>query len=225
VEAALLEVPGVKEATVATHESEGNEPHLVAYTVPSELPGPTVSAIRRGLVERLPGYMVPSAFVTLSTLPLDANAKVNRRALPAPGTERPRLDMARVRPHTLLQQQLADVWERVLAVHPVGIRDDFFDLGGSSLRAAEMADEVERLLGLRISLAAMLDYAPAAYPGPVTILWPAGDMERFTAARWWSKVAAQVDFRVVPGTHITSLTRHVDVLAREIRRALDEDRP
>lgn len=67
------------------------------------------------------------------------------------------------------------------------------------------------------------DYTPAAYPGSVTVLWPAQDIERFQAARWWAKVARQVDFRLVPGSHTTSLTRHVDVLAREVRRCLDDD--
>ena len=455
VEAALLEVPGVKEATVATREDRAGDPRLVAYVVPAALPGPTVSVMRGHLVEKLPRAMVPSAFVTLPTLPLDANAKVNRRALPSPGTERPHLDRPCAAARNLLQQQLVDVWERVLEVRPVGIRDDFFDLGGSSLRALTMADELERVLALRVSLTAMLesptierlanaiereaeglsepvrpvqtggsrppffflhgdyltgglfcvelgrrlgpdqpfyalppfglrgepipasyeamaerhlaalrtarpsgpyrlggvcngglvalemarrllaagervdrlllvgatamnvrwklspspiatagwwmrrqtperfdrflarvrlwdslgpsararlvlrrsldtvlrpvvrlrqtlpggpapppeplasarserrertrvayrrldrDYTPAPYPGAVTVLWPAEDLERVHAARWWGEVARQVDFRLIPGSHITSVTRHVDVLAQEIRRQLD----
>jgi thioesterase domain-containing protein len=67
------------------------------------------------------------------------------------------------------------------------------------------------------------DYTPAPYPGAVTVLWPAEDIERFRAARWWSQVAHQVDFRLVPGTHATALTRHVEVLAREIGRCLGDD--
>src|SRR5262249_59517982 len=69
------------------------------------------------------------------------------------------------------------------------------------------------------------DYTPAAYSGSVTVLWPAEDVERVQAVRWWSKVARYVTFRLVPGTHVTSVTRHVDALAHEVRRCLDDDEP
>jgi thioesterase domain-containing protein len=100
--------------------------------------------------------MVPSAYVMLETLPLNTNAKVDRRALPSPTAHRPALDVPYDPPGTLLQQQLVPIWETVLGVRPIGIRDDFFELGGSSLLAVRMVDEVERLVGRRISHSAML---------------------------------------------------------------------
>jgi thioesterase domain-containing protein len=156
IDSALLEMEGVKEAAVATCQGPGDEPRLVAYIVPTAPPGPTVSAIRRRLAGRLPSFMVPSAYVTLDALPLNANAKVDRRALPAPTGHRPLLDVPCDAPGTLLQQQLVPIWETLLGVSPVGIRDDFFDLGGSSLLAHRMIAEVERLVGRRISHSAML---------------------------------------------------------------------
>jgi amino acid adenylation domain-containing protein len=157
VEAALLEAPDIREAAVATREDSAREPRLVAYIVPSAAPGPTVTSIRRRLARRLPAYKIPTAYVMLDALPLNANAKVDRRALPAPSAARPHLETTWIGPQNLLQQQLIQIWERVLGVSPIGSQDDFFELGGSSLLAVRMADEVERVLGRRPSLPAMLE--------------------------------------------------------------------
>ena len=156
VEAALLEVPGVKEAAVAALKAEDREPRLAAYLVARKPPGPTVSAIRRFLAARFPAYMVPSIYVMLEALPLNANNKVDRRALPAPGRWRPHLGTVPSEPEDLLQYQLVRIWEEVLGVAPIGIRDDFFELGGSSLLAIEIATKIEQHFARKISLSAML---------------------------------------------------------------------
>jgi thioesterase domain-containing protein/acyl carrier protein len=119
-------------------------------------PAPTVSVIRRHLAARLPDFIIPSACVVLDALPLNDNAKVDRRALPAPGPGRPALDPVFVEPQNLLQYELARIWEALLGVQPVGVRDDFFDLGGHSLLAVRMMDEVERALGRRVPPSVML---------------------------------------------------------------------
>ena len=103
VEAALLEVPGVKEAAVVALKAEDREPRLAAYLVARKPPGPTVSGIRRFLAARFPAYMIPSIYVMLEALPLNANNKVDRRALPAPGRSRPHLGTVPSEPEDLLQ--------------------------------------------------------------------------------------------------------------------------
>ncbi len=158
VEAALLAVETIREAAVVTRE-QSSEPALVAYVVPSGDGPPNVSALRRRLAERLPDYMIPSVYMPLDALPLNDNRKVDRRALPAPDGRRPVLDEVLVPPRNLLQRQLGLIWERVLEVRPVGIRDSFFDLGGSSLLAMRMMDEVEAALGRKMPLSVMLSGA------------------------------------------------------------------
>ena len=148
-------MPGVKEAAVAVLDSDG-EPRLAAYLVPRNRPGPTVGDIRRCLAERLPRYMIPSTYVLLEALPLNANAKVDRLALPAPDCSRPHLGTVCNHPEDLLQYELVRIWEEVLGVTPIGIRDDFFDLGGSSLLALEMVHKIEQLFDHQVSLSAMM---------------------------------------------------------------------
>jgi amino acid adenylation domain-containing protein len=155
VEAALLGSGRLREAAVVTREDDGDEPRLVAYVVPGPDP-PTVSALRRDLAERLPEYMIPSVYVALDALPLNANRKVDRRALPVPDGRRPPLDEAFVGPRTLFELELARIWGEVLRVEPVGIRDSFFDLGGSSLLALRMIERVEHAIGRKVPLSVML---------------------------------------------------------------------
>lgn len=135
VEAALVAHPDVREAVVVTREERGRT-HLVAYVVgrPGALLIPAV--LRDHLQERLPGYMVPRAFVELETIPLTSNGKLDRTALPEPAPigggvpyEAPRDDRERV---------LADVWTRVLGVQRIGIWENFFDLGGDSIAAVQV---------------------------------------------------------------------------------------
>jgi len=158
VEAALLEVPGVKEAAVAVLDPDG-EPRLAAYLIPRNRPGPTVVVIRRWLAERLPSYMIPSTYMMLEALPLNANAKVDRLSLPPPDRSRPHLGTVCNHPEDLLQYQLVRIWEEVLGVTPIGIRDDFFDLGGSSLLALEMVDQIEQLFDRKVPISAMMSGA------------------------------------------------------------------
>jgi len=149
VEAALARVPGVGAAAVGVHERRG-EPRLVAYVVPatparadaSRAGVPTPSALRRALAAEFPRHAVPSAYVVLPALPVTANGKLDRGALPPPDGRRPALDTPYVAPRSLLQRRLADLWTELLGVAPIGIDDDFFDLGGDSMLAVMMIDRV-----------------------------------------------------------------------------------
>lgn len=143
VEAALASCPGVREAVAAVREDVPSDARLVAYVVPAE---DTLdpSALRSSVQQRLPEYMVPSIFVVLSEIPRTPNGKVDRRALPAPSDDR-RASAAFVAPRSAIEQQIADVWRRVLRVEQVGVNDNFFDLGGHSLLMVQVHNELQAL--------------------------------------------------------------------------------
>jgi non-ribosomal peptide synthetase component F len=158
VEASLAQDPTVKEAAVDAREDEAGNTQLIAYIVCAEERKPTVSALRRFLGATLPEYMVPSVFVFLNSLPLTPLGKVDRRSLPPPGRDRPELDTVFVGPGTEVEASLAEIWQQVLHVDSVGIHDNFFDLGGNSVRLAEVNRKASELLRTEISLIEMFRY-------------------------------------------------------------------
>ncbi|MEU9835826.1 AMP-binding protein [Streptosporangium sp. NPDC048047] len=145
IEAALLDQPEVRAAVVV---AAGDR--LVGYVVT----GGAEVEWRSRLRNRLPEHMIPSAWVTLDALPLTANGKLDRAALPEP--ERPEPDRYRVPPRDPVEGRLAAVWEDVLGVTAVGVFDDFFDLGGHSLLALRLATRIRREFGRELPVAAVL---------------------------------------------------------------------
>ncbi|MBG1264949.1 amino acid adenylation domain-containing protein [Nostoc sp. WHI] len=115
-----------------------------------------VPQLRTYLKEKLPDYMVPSAFVVMETLPLTPNGKIDRRSLPEPKQERPILTKAYVAASTVLEQQLAEIWSQILGIEQVGIYDNFFELGGHSLLTAHMLAQVEEIIQIKVSLSYLL---------------------------------------------------------------------
>jgi aspartate racemase len=152
VEAALLRDPSLREASVVLREDSPGERRLVAYVSGEAAADEGVPQLRARLKQSLPDFMIPSAFVFLDALPLTANGKVDRAALPAPGRERPRLEKESVAARNTLESRLVAIWERVLGVRPIGVTDNFFDLGGHSLLAARLFSEIERDLGRPLAL-------------------------------------------------------------------------
>ncbi len=152
VESALLALEDVREAVVVKTNVEGSDDErLVAYIVAGR-PVPTVSKLRRTLGQKLPDYMVPTAFVFLAALPLTPNGKIDRKALPVPGKFRPELDTPFVAPRTSLEQELAEIWREVLYQDQVGIHDNFFDLGGDSMAALRVISRVLERFQLALSV-------------------------------------------------------------------------
>jgi len=147
IEAAMQIVPTIREAVVADCDDRGTERRLVAYYVAKAGCDPTASELRRQLAGLLPPPMMPSAFVRLEHLPLNENLKVDRSQLPPPTRERPRLDVSYLAPRDPTEAQLVRIWEELLQVAPVGVCDDFFDLGGDSLLAMQMITSVEQETG------------------------------------------------------------------------------
>ncbi len=142
VEAALGQHPAVQNVVAIVREDVPGNKRLVAYVIPWEEQALTMSEMRRFLGDRLPDYMVPSALVTIESFPLTPNGKVDRRALPVPERVRPELDQAFVAPVTSIEEQLAEIWTEVLGFDQVGVRDNFFDLGGHSLALIQILARV-----------------------------------------------------------------------------------
>jgi len=135
VEAALHAYPGVREAVVTMREDAPGDKRLIAYVVADADEPPSAGEWRRFLQERLPGYMVPSAFVAIPALPLTPNGKLDRAALPAPSIVR---ETEAVAPRTQDEQRLADIFAELLRIPKVGIHDNFFELGGDSILAIQI---------------------------------------------------------------------------------------
>jgi amino acid adenylation domain-containing protein len=152
VEAALSRHESVHAAVVVAREERPGEQRLVAYVVGKENPLPSASQWRAFLIQRLPEYMIPSVFVSLESLPLLPNGKVNRRALPVPDSSRPELRRAFVAPENPTQARLVELWQNVLKLDQVGIHDDFFELGGDSILATRLVSRVRRAFGIELPL-------------------------------------------------------------------------
>ncbi|WP_164021375.1 non-ribosomal peptide synthetase [Pyxidicoccus trucidator] len=148
VEAALLSFPGVREAVALAREDVPGDKRLVGYvTADATL---DLGALRDALEARLPEYMVPSALVRLDALPLTANAKVDRKALPAPDS---RSELRAFEPpRTPTEQRLAALWADVLRVDRVGLHDGFFELGGHSLLATQLVSRVRAAFDVELPL-------------------------------------------------------------------------
>ncbi|MCP3099463.1 amino acid adenylation domain-containing protein [Myxococcus sp. K15C18031901] len=163
VEVQLSRSPAVREVAVVAREDMPGGKALVAYVVPAVGPSPTPVALRAFLRERLPEYMVPTAYVVLPALPLTANGKLDRGALPRPDLTREGLDLAgEARPRTPLEDRLALLVAEVLQVPRVGIHDDFFVLGGHSLLATKLMSRVRGVLGVELPLRVLFEGATVA---------------------------------------------------------------
>ncbi len=158
IEALLDQHPAIRQGIVVAHErGAADEKRLVAYCVPAQTPAPTDDELRRFLKEKLPDYMVPAAFVMLDALPLTPNGKVNRCALPIP--EQPaETRPAYMPPQSEAERMIARVWCDVLQMDKVGIRDNFFDLGGHSLLMARVHRRLRESLGRDLTMVELFQY-------------------------------------------------------------------
>jgi len=118
----------------------------------SSKPSQLIPQLRNFLTEKLPDYMIPSAFVLLDKLPLTPSGKVDRRALPAPDKSRPVLDVELLAPRTPTEEIIAGIWMEVLSLNEVGILDNFFMLGGDSIQATQLISRVRDTFGIELSL-------------------------------------------------------------------------
>ena len=144
----------VRKAFVAVHADARAGKRLVAYVEPRDHAPLAADELSAWLAERLPEYMLPAAFVVLDALPIGANGKIDRHALPEPPSEP--ASAARAEPVNEVERHLAGIWQRVLGVERIERDDDFFELGGHSLLAVRLAQAVKDVFGQELSLSALL---------------------------------------------------------------------
>jgi acyl carrier protein len=156
IETVLRQHPDVREVVVISRGEKAAEKQLVAYVVPVQQV-PTVSELNGFLRQKLPEYMVPSAFMFLDTLPLTANGKIDRRHLPVPDQNRPEQESSFVAPRTPVEELLAQIWAEVLKLDQVGIHDNFFELGGHSLSLTQVASRIQRDFLVSLPLRILFD--------------------------------------------------------------------
>jgi amino acid adenylation domain-containing protein/non-ribosomal peptide synthase protein (TIGR01720 family) len=166
IEAALAEHPSIREALVLTYDDGGNgndggNKRLVAYAVAEAGREAAHAELRSFLREKLPDYMLPSAFVMLDALPLTPHGKFDRRALPAPTFERDEASETFVAPRTAVERKLAEIWSQVLGVGSVGVDDNFFELGGDSILSIQIIARANQA-GLRLTPKQLFQYQTIA---------------------------------------------------------------
>ncbi len=150
VESILSRHPEIEAALAVVREDQPGDKRLVAYVVPADKSNLSISSLRQFLKEKLPNYMVPSAFVMLDCLPVSANGKIDRRALPIPDSIRPELEATFVAAQNAVEAALAQIWSEVLGVKQVGIYDNFFELGGDSILSIQVVGKANQQ-GLQVT--------------------------------------------------------------------------
>jgi acyl carrier protein len=157
IEAALNEYPSVKTCVVVARADADDDKRLVAYIVARDGEKPGHLELRSFLRARLLEQMVPSAFVLLDEMPLTPNGKINRRALPAPEVSRPEIEQRYVAPRNDIEVALVELWQEVLGINPIGVSDNFFDLGGHSLKATSLLSKVRRIFRTELPLSVVFE--------------------------------------------------------------------
>jgi amino acid adenylation domain-containing protein/non-ribosomal peptide synthase protein (TIGR01720 family) len=149
IEAALSQHPAVSQAVVTMLEEQSGDRRLVAYVVGAAGQELQNAELRQYLLQKLPDYMTPSAYVVLQSIPLTPNGKVDRRALPSPDRSRPDGATMYVAPRTPVEEALSEIWTNVLGVEKVGVNDNFFELGGDSILSIQIIAKANKAgLGL-----------------------------------------------------------------------------
>ncbi|HLP88085.1 MAG TPA: amino acid adenylation domain-containing protein [Nostocaceae cyanobacterium] len=163
IETLLEQHPDVQQCVVIVREDIPGNQRLVAYLVAENR---IIPELNQYLRKKLPEYMIPSAFITLNTIPLTPNGKVNRRALPAPENTH-QLTNNFTAPRSPIEEILAAIWSQILSISPIGINDNFFALGGHSLLATQVISRIRKTLNVDISLQDLFTFPTIAEITPV----------------------------------------------------------
>lgn len=154
IESQIKQLPGVREAVVVASTAEAGDKRLVAYVQPVD-EGINQQTLATALQRRLPLHLLPAAWVLLTTWPLTPHGKIDRGQLPPPMFTTP--PEAYIAPSSPLENKLADIWQAVLGVAAVSVTSNFFDLGGHSLSATQVAARMQQELGLAVALRTLFD--------------------------------------------------------------------
>jgi amino acid adenylation domain-containing protein len=159
IEAVLAAHPAVREGAVVARDNAAGEKQLIAYLTLRGPTPPTVGELRAHLLQKLPDYMVPAAFVTLPVFPLTPNGKLDRKALPAP-TETRRETFAA--PTTPTEKTMAKIWGELLGRNPIGVHDNYFELGGHSLLAVRLVFRLRETFQVELPVKAVAEHPTIA---------------------------------------------------------------
>jgi natural product biosynthesis luciferase-like monooxygenase protein len=169
IETALRQDPQIRQAVVVVREDDPGDARLVAYVVREQgntgTGEPTEDLaldLRSFLLDRLPEYMIPSAFVPLDELPLTPNGKIDRRALPRPDTQQPTSEERYVAPRSALESVIANTWAKILGVERIGVHDNFFLLGGHSLLAIKIAAQLGKTFQMQLPVRRLFEQPTVA---------------------------------------------------------------
>jgi acyl carrier protein len=157
IEHSLRSHGAVVDARILVQVDKFGQKRLTAYLVTEEDRLVSTTELRHFLAERLPEYMIPSRFIVLEEFPLTANGKLDRERLPALSTERPEINEHYQAPRNRVERWLTGLWQDLLSLEKVGIRDPFFELGGDSLRAARFISKIRAELNISVPLVAIYD--------------------------------------------------------------------
>jgi amino acid adenylation domain-containing protein len=152
IEAALREHHGLKDAVALVRQGADGEKYIAAYVVPAQQPAPAAGELRAWLKDRLPEYMVPSAWMHLEQMPLTASGKLDRSSLPEPERRRPDLASLFVAPRTATEEMLVEIFADILSLEHTGIDDNFFELGGHSLLATRVVMRIRKVFNADLPL-------------------------------------------------------------------------
>lgn len=158
---ALSRHPSIRESVVIANANDAGEKQLVAYVVPVTS-FPTISELRDFLAKELPEYMIPATFVSLDSLPIGANGKVDRSALPAPGEENIIREGRFLSPRTSTEQRVAAIVGQLLGLERVGVNDNFFYLGGNSLFGTQVIGRLRDAFNVEVPLLRLFDHPTVA---------------------------------------------------------------
>jgi len=157
IEAVLLRHSQVRQAVVMAEEASADNQRLLGYVVASGSKALGIDDLRSFLGQHLPGYMIPSTFIFLKTMPLTSNGKIDRASLPAPDEARPDLQRLFVAPRTPVERELASIWAEFLKLDEVGVDDNFFELGGHSLLATQVVSRMRKVFNCEIPLRSLFE--------------------------------------------------------------------
>jgi acyl carrier protein len=216
IEIALSRHPSIRQAAVTAREDRQGMRQLVAYVVCKDGPVPSQGELRSFLRSQIPDYMVPSLLVFLNAMPLTANNKIDRDALPSPTSsflDKP----VQSGPRNRMEVQLTALWQQVLEIPKIGIHDDFFDHGGHSLKAAQLFFLLEQVYGRRLPLATLFQAPTIAELASVL------SQDHWTPP-WQSLVAIQPGGTAVPTFMVPGVGGNVLVFA-QMAKLLGPDQP
>ncbi|HWL75029.1 MAG TPA: non-ribosomal peptide synthetase, partial [Burkholderiaceae bacterium] len=197
IETTLAEHPALHDSIVIADRRDADDCRLVAYVVPKVKPAPSNGDLRAFLAKKLPDYMIPAAFIAIDAIPLNANGKLDRAALPSPARVRPELHDDYVRPRSSLEEVLASHWASVLGLDRAGVYDNFFELGGHSLLMTRLAAQLQDIFPTRTPMLTLLFQNPtvASLAEAVTAN-NAAPQDTETVAQLWQRVNSLSDEEV-----------------------------